>query len=124
MTNPTTAEDALAQFKHRMGQIVDDLHDINRELGQVDLLRIAFRIREALRKTKSLLDGNVAILFEGQPSSVPEDLYSHISYAEGHIRKALSDEYDFDVIKKHLRMATALAEYAVQGVAAAVDELR
>jgi hypothetical protein len=107
-----------------MGQIVEDLHEINRELGQVDLLRIAFRIREALRRTRSLLDGNVAILFEGQPASVPEDLYNHISYAEGHIRTALAEEYDFDVIKKHLRMATALAEYAVEGVAAAVDNLR
>jgi hypothetical protein len=117
------ADEALQQFQERMEQLKQELWSINRELGRPDLLMLARRTRELLRRTKGLLDGNVPILFANQPDGVPEELYKHIEYAQGHITKALAEEYDFETIEKRLYMATSLAEYVIDGVGEAVKSL-
>src|SRR5450759_5592176 len=88
-----------------------DMVAINRELGNVNLLSIARRTATLLRHTKSLIDGNVTVLFADFQARVPEDLYRHVEYAETHIRKALSEEYEFEAIKQRLFMATACLLY-------------
>ncbi|HEX6508735.1 MAG TPA: hypothetical protein VF221_13990 [Chloroflexota bacterium] len=100
-----------------------DLRSINRELGNVNLLGLAQRTSELLRHSKGLLDGNVTVLFADKPARVHEDLYRHIEYAEEHIRRALSEEYEFEAIKQRLFMATALSEYVINGVSAALTDL-
>jgi hypothetical protein len=65
----------------------------------------------------------VAVLFAHEPDRVPEELYTYLSYAEGHIKTALSAEYEFDAIEKRLYMATALAQYVIEAVARAIDRL-
>lgn len=121
-TQPT-AQEALNLYKDRVTELHDELHAINRDLRSQDLIALASRTRELLRRTKGLLDGNIPILFADQPPRVYEELYHHIEYAQGHLTKALAEEYDFDVIKKRLYMATALSEYVVSGVAAAIGRL-
>jgi len=117
------ADDALQQFQERMDQLKQELWTINRELGRPDLLMLARRTRELLRRTKGLLDGNVPILYANQSDRVPEELYKHIEYAQGHITKALAEEYEFETIEKRLYMATSLAEYVIDGVGEAVKSL-
>lgn len=114
---------ATDQFRRRMESLTADMAAINRELGNVNLLSIARRTATLLRHTKSLIDGNVTVLFSDFPERVPEDLYRHIEYAETHIRKALSEEYEFEAIKQRLFMATAICEYVIEGVSDALSQL-
>ena len=114
---------ATDQFRRRMESLTSDMEAINRELGNVNLLNIARRTSTLLRHSKALIDGNVTVLFADTPDRVPEDLYKHIEYAEMHIRKALSEEYEFEVIKQRLFMATAICEYVIEGVADALTRL-
>jgi chromosome segregation ATPase len=125
MTATRDAEDdSLEQFKQRMDELRGELRSINGELGHPDLLTLAFRTRELLRRTKGLLDGNVTILFANQPERVYADLYDHIHFAEGHIKKALSEECEFETIKRRLYMATALSEYVINHVSVAIENVR
>lgn len=117
-------EDSIEQFEQRMHDLREEVHLIDRELGRQDLLALADRTRNLLRKTKALLDGNVHILFAGEPDRVPGELYKHIEYAQGHIAKAIADEYEFDTIEKRLYMATALSEYVINGVSEAIARLK
>src|SRR5947209_72893 len=94
----------------RMIQLHEELKSINRELGRQDLLAIARRARELVRSTRGLLEGNVVLLFANQPDRIVEDLYRHLDYASGHVDRALAEEYEFEVIKRRLYMATALVE--------------
>jgi hypothetical protein len=119
----STAQEALQQFRQRMTLLEDELREINMELGSQNLLALVTKTKELLRRTKGLLDGNIPILFAGQPPSVPEELYRHLEYAQAHITKALAEEYEFDTIKKRLYMATALAEFVIGGVAEAIKNL-
>jgi hypothetical protein len=114
---------ATDQFRRRMETLSADMAAINRELGNVNLLSIARRTSTLLRHTKSLIDGNVTVLFADFPDRVPEDLYRHIEYADNHIRKALSEEYEFEAIKQRLFMATAICEYVIEGVSEALSHL-
>jgi hypothetical protein len=114
---------ALGTFKERMYQLEKERSAINRELGSLDLMAVARRTRQLLRATKGLMDGNVTVLFANKPDSVSEELYKYLEYAEGHVTQALSQEYEFDVIKKRLFMATALGEYVIAGVDLAVREI-
>jgi hypothetical protein len=114
---------ATDQFRRRMENLTADMAAINRELGNVNLLSIARRTAALLRHTKSLIDGNVTVLFADFPDRVPEDLYRHIEYADNHIRKALSEEYEFEAIKQRLFMATAICEYVIEGVSEALTHL-
>jgi hypothetical protein len=114
---------ATDQFRRRMESLTADMAAINRELGNVNLLSIARRTATLLRHTKALIDGNVTVLFGDFPERVPEDLYRHIEYADTHIRKALSEEYEFEAIKQRLFMATAICEYVIEGVSEALTKL-
>jgi hypothetical protein len=89
----------------------------------VNLLALARRTQDLLRSSKSLIDGNITVLFADAPARVPEDLYKHIEYAEAHLRAALSVEYEFEVIKQRLFMATALCEYVIEEVSSALTAL-
>lgn len=123
MTDSGHERVATDQFRRRMESLASETAAINRELGNVNLLSIARRTSALIRSTKSLLDGNVTVLFADFPDRVPEDLYRHIEYADTHIRKALSDEYEFEAIKQRLFMATALCEYVIDGVDEALTHL-
>lgn len=125
MHDTTHAEDeALQRFQRHIDGLREELQLINRGLGRQDLLGLASRTRELLRKTKGLLDGNVAFLFAGQPDRVPEELYQLIEYGQAQVTRALAEEYEFDAIEKRLYMATALAEYVIAGVTEALSKLR
>ncbi len=113
----------MEQFKRRMSDLQDELTDINRTLGAVDLLGLAHRARELLRQTRGLLDGNVNVLFSHQPPRIAENLYNHVEWAEGHLVKALSEEYEFEAIKQRLYMVTFLSGYVIRGVQEAVSHL-
>ena len=117
-------DDSISQFEHRMDYLRGELQAIDKELRQVDLLELARRTRELLRGTKGLLEGNVTALFHNQPARVPEDLYKHIEFAEGHVHKALAEEYDFQAIKHRLSMATSLCDYVIHSVAQAIERLK
>jgi hypothetical protein len=121
--NPPEIDDSISQFKERMTVLAEELHSINRVLGSQDLLTIEWRTRELLRRAKGLLDGNINILFHGQPARIYEDLYRHIEWAEGHLNKAFSEEYEFESIRRRLYMATSLTDYVIKGVATAVQRL-
>jgi len=123
VNDPDNERVATDQFRRRMESLTADMAAINRELGNVNLLTIARRTATLLRHTKSLIDGNVTVLFADFPDRVPEDLYRHIEYAEAHIRKALSEEYEFEVIKQRLFMATAICEYVIDCVGDALTRL-
>ena len=114
---------ATDQFRRRIEGLSADVAGINRELGNVNLLSIARRTSAMIRNTKALIDGNVTVLFSDYPDRVPADLYKHIEYADTHIRKALSEDYEFEVIKQRLFMATAICEYVLDGVAEALTHL-
>jgi hypothetical protein len=116
-------DDSISAFRQRMADLEKELHSINRVLGSQDLLTIGWRTRELLRRTKGLLDGNINVLFHGQPARIYEDLYRHIEWAEGHLNKAFSEEYEFEAIKRRLYMATSLSEYVIRGVGQAVDKM-
>jgi hypothetical protein len=116
--------DSVEQFQGRMNQIEDELQAINRELGRQDLLALARRTRELLRRTHGLLEGNATVLFPTQPQRMVDELYKHIEWAQGHVEKALSEEYEFDSIKKRLYMANSLAEHVISIVADAIATLR
>ena len=62
-----TPEDSIAAFERRMQTLTQELHLINKELGQVDLLALAHRTEDLVRQTKGLLDANVNILFHNEP---------------------------------------------------------
>lgn len=119
-----TPEDSIAAFERRMQTLTQELHLINKELGQVDLLALAHRTEDLVRQTKGLLDANVNILFHNEPERVPEDLHRQLEYARGHIEKALGEEYHFDVIKQRLYMANSLCEYVIHGISAAIERLK
>lgn len=123
MNEADHARVATDQFRRRMESLTTDMTAINRELGNVNLLSIARRTATLLRHTKALIDGNVTVLFADFPERVHEDLYKHIEYAETHIRKALSEEYEFEAIKQRLFMATAICEYVIDGVGEALTHL-
>lgn len=114
---------ATDQFRRRIEALSADVTAINRELGNVNLLSIARRTSTMIRNTKALIDGNVTVLFSEYPERVPADLYKHIEYADTHIRKALSEDYEFEVIKQRLFMATAICEYVIDGVTEALTRL-
>jgi hypothetical protein len=114
---------ALGTFKERIYQLEQERASINRELGSIDLMALARRTRQLLRATKGLMDGNVTVLFAHQPPRVSEELYKYLEFAEGHVMRALGEEYDFEIIKKRLFMATALGEYVIEGVELAVREV-
>jgi hypothetical protein len=116
-------DDSISQFKQRMEDLEDELRSINRVLGSQDLLAIEARTRELLRRTKGLLDGNINILFHGQPARIYEDLYRHIEWSEGHLNKAFAEEYEFEAIKQRLYMATSLSEYVIKGVHQALERM-
>jgi hypothetical protein len=116
-------DNTLSQFKERMEHLEGELRAINTELGEIDLTAISSRTRELLRRTRGLLEGNTTILFEGQPARISEELYRYLEFADGHLNKALQDEYDFEVIKKRLFISTTLAEYVIRQVQAAATHL-
>lgn len=125
MTDTDTSQPrvALGVFKERMYQLEQERADITRALGSIDIMALARRTRQLLRSAKGLMDGNVTVLFATQPARVSEELYKYLEYAEGHVTKALAEEYDFEVIKRRLYMATALAEYVIEGVQQAVNDV-
>ena len=123
MNEAQTARVATDQFRRRIESLSVDVAGINRELGNVNLLSIARRTSTMIRNTKALIDGNVTVLFSDYPERVPADLYKHIEYADTHIRKALSEDYEFEVIKQRLFMATAICEYVIDGVTEALNHL-
>jgi hypothetical protein len=113
---------AVEEFRERLLHLDEESNAIHQELRTKDLLALAHRTQELVRLTRGLLEGNMAILFGNQPPRVSQNLKQHVDYADGHVRKALGDDYDFEVIQQRLYMATALAQYVVQEVARAVDE--
>jgi ribosomal protein L10 len=121
--NVDTTQDPMEAYKERMQELRLEARSINLELGRPDLFALAQRAQELVRRSKGLLDGNTTILFEGQPDRVAENLYEHVDYARGHIRKALAEEHEFEAIKRHLYMATSLAEYVIDGVEEAVSRI-
>ncbi len=123
MDNSGTERVATDRFRVRLEALTNDMRAINRELGNVNLLSIARRTQDLLRGSKALLDGNIMVLFADAPDRVPEDLYRHIEYAEVHLRKALSEEYEFEAIKQRLFMATAICEYVIEQVGSALITL-
>ena len=117
------ADEAFQQFRQRMHHLQIELGEIKSELGRPDFLGLADRTRDLLRMTRGLLDGNVNILFANEPARVPENLYKHIEYAQGHLDKALGEEYEFDAIVKRLYMATTLSEYVIRSVQEALNTM-
>jgi hypothetical protein len=111
---------ALTAFRERMYELETERTQITRELGGIDIMHLARRTGNLLTSIKRLLDGNVTVLFAKDAEKVSEELYRYLDYAEGHVRQALSDEFEFDIIKKRLYMATTLGEYVIEGVDAAV----
>jgi hypothetical protein len=114
---------AIGIFKERMFQLEQERSSINTALGAIDIMGLARRTRQLLRNAKSLMDGNVTVLFAQQPPRMAEELYKYLEYAEGHVMKALSDEYEFEIIKRRLYMATTLARYVIEGVTEAVSSI-
>jgi hypothetical protein len=111
---------ALTAFRERMYELETERTQITRELGGIDIMQLARRTGSLLQSIKRLLDGNVTVLFAHEATRIGEELYRYLDYAEGHVRAALAEEYEFDSIKKRLYMATTLGEYVIEGVDAAV----
>lgn len=118
-----TERQALENFKLRLERIAAEVGGIDRELAQRDLLSLAHRARDAIRQTRTLLDKNVEILFAGHPPQFHQDLYNHLNYAEAHVEKALSEEFDFTTMEKRIYLANKLAEGVLRYVAGAIGEM-
>ncbi|HCG00897.1 MAG TPA: hypothetical protein DEV93_10190 [Chloroflexi bacterium] len=114
---------AIGIFKERMFQLEQERSSINGDLGAIDIMGLARRTRQLLRNAKNLMDGNVTVLFAAQPARMAEELYKYLEYAEGHVMKALSEEYEFEAIKRRLYMSTTLARYVIEGVQQAVQDI-
>jgi hypothetical protein len=117
------ADEAMTQFRQRLAELQEELTAINHELGRPDFLALADQTREVLRRTRSLLDANVNILFGHQSERIPENLHKHVEFAQAHLDKALSQEYDFHAIVKRLYMAATLTQYVIHGIERAVEEM-
>jgi hypothetical protein len=117
------ADEAMVQFRHRLEELQDELRAINHELGRPDFLALADQTREVLRRTRSLLDANINILFAHQPERIPENLHKHVEYAQAHLDKALGEEYEFEAIVKRLYMVAALTQYVIHAIEKAVEEI-
>ena len=118
-----TEREALESFKSRMQRIRDEVRAIDRELARRDILSLAHRSREAIRLTRALLDKNVEILFAGHPVQFHKDLYNQLDFADGHLSKALSEEYEFQAMEQRIYLATRLAEDVLGYVSGAVGEM-
>lgn len=117
------AVDALREFQQRMVELHAEVDDIQHVLARPDLVVLAQRTRELIRRTKGLLDGNTAVLFPHDPPRVSEELYDHIEFARAQLNRALRDEHDFEAIQQRLHMATSLCAFVIARVSAAVEKL-
>lgn len=117
-----SADEAMVQFRIRMQQLDGELRSVDAGLARQNFLTLADTVREVLRKTRTLLDSNLNVLFGHQPPRVAENLHKHLEYAQSHLDKALGEEYEFEIIFKRLHMATTLVEYVIQGVDRAAEE--
>lgn len=118
-----TIYSALEGFKLRMTQLGSEAEDISAELARKDLLLLAGRARELVRQTRRLLEKNIAVLFIEEPPEVQQDLFAHLEYAEDHLQKALSVEFEFESIDRRIYMATRLINYVINGVGISVKHL-
>lgn len=111
---------AFEAFRARVDQVGETVQSIERDLARRDIFVLASRCRDAIRTTKELLDKNMAILFEGQPAHLREDLYDNLRFADGHVIKALSDEVSFQRMDQRLYLAAQLTLDVINRVTAAL----
>lgn len=121
MDERQTERNAVDEFRGRLRHLDEEASEIYQELRRKDLLALAHRTQEMVRLTRGILEGNMAILFGNEPPRVTQNLKQHVDFADGHVRRALGEDYDFEVIQQRLYMATALAQYVVREVTVAVD---
>ena len=114
---------AVDEFRVRLEHLDEEASAIYHELRAKDLLALTHRTQEMIRLARGMLEGNIAILFGNEPPRISQNLKQHVDYADGHVRRALGEEYDFEVIQQRLFMATALTQYVVREVSRAVDAL-
>jgi hypothetical protein len=122
MEEGTDERAALEEFRSRLQRLDGEASEIHFELRRKDLLALGHRTQDLVRLTRGLLEGNLALLFGNEPPRISQNLKQHVDFADAHVRKALGEDYDFEVIQQRLYMATALAQYVVQEVTRAVDE--
>src|SRR5436305_15176780 len=105
MDEGQSERDAITQFRERLRGLDEESVSVHEELRRRDLLALGHRTQELVRVTRTILEGNISILFGNEPAQVAQDLKQHVEFAENHVRLALGQEHDFEVIQQRLYMA-------------------
>jgi glucose-6-phosphate-specific signal transduction histidine kinase len=75
-------------------------------------------------ETRSLLDGNMTVLFGDESAEFRQHLTNWLDAAREQVRRALAEEHDVDTIRQRLTMAVALTDMVVQRMREKMELLR
>lgn len=115
---------AATRFEQRITALRSDLSALGGDRLIRDVLVSARRAEAALAETRSLLEGNMNVLFGDENTDVRQQLTVWLEHAREQIRRALAEEHDVDAIRQRLTMAVALTDMVVQRMREKMEVLR
>lgn len=115
---------AATRFEQRLNALRSDLSALGGDRLIRDVLLSARRVESAFFETRSLLDGNMNVLFGDESADVRQQLTDWLDHAREQIRRALAEEHDVDAIRQRLTMAVALTDMVVQRMREKMEVLR
>jgi hypothetical protein len=116
--------DAATRFEQRLTALRSDLSALGGDRLIRDVLLSARRVETSLAETRSLLEGNMTVLFGDETADTRHQLLSWLDHAREQIRRGLAEEHDVDTIRQRLTMAVALTDMVVQRMREKMEELR
>lgn len=120
----TRESQATERFEQRLTVLRSDLSALGGDRLIRDVLVSARRVESALSETRSLLDGNMNVLFGDESVDTRQQLVAWLDHAREQVRQALAVEHDVDAIRQRLTMAVALADMVVQRMREKMEILR
>ncbi len=115
---------AATRFEQRLSALRSDLNTLGGDRLIRDVLVSARRVENALAETRSLLEGNMNVLFGDETTDVRQQLTTWLEHAREQVRRGLAEEHDVDAIRQRLTMAVALTDMVVQRMREKMDVLR
>jgi hypothetical protein len=115
---------AATRFEQRLNALRSDLSALGGDRLIRDVLVSARRVESAFFETRSLLEGNMNVLFGDESADVRQQLTNWLDHAREQIRRALAEEHDVDAIRQRLTMAVALTDMVVQRMREKMEVLR
>lgn len=115
---------AATRFEQRLSALRSDLNTLGGDRLIRDVLVSARRVENALAETRSLLEGNMNVLFGDETTDVRQQLTTWLEHAREQVRRGLAEEHDVDAIRQRLTMAVALTDMVVQRMREKMEVLR